>query len=239
MNQEKSTLKLRRPPNITKNAGFGYIILILFLSIPVLIGIYNDYRNDFALLDLIFTHTHPVVIGIVFTLTGFIFLLVSLQATAVTRASLTLDNQGIRYYSAMPFGVGEDWDLSWEDIHEICVTPLGEIIFVTNYQTLGDNYNQILSDTYRYRGRKTYIFGWFDKTTQRNTQTLDANSLARNYTPEKYKAILSYLPLYQYFIQHQIEVKIPEKLSLSDKISTSPYTPMAGASLTAFLFFSG
>ena len=226
MNQGKNTLQLQRLLNITKNAGLGYMIIVLFLVIPVLIGIYNDYQNDFAGLDLIFTHTHPVVIGMILTLSSFILGLGYLRTTTIKKMSLTLDNQGIRYYSGMPLGIGEDWNLSWDDIQEIRVTPLGEIIFISNIRIFGNSY----------RVYRTNMFQWLDKTTHQNVQKIDASILTRDYTPERYEAILNHVPLYRYFVENQIEIKIPKELSLSDKISTSSYTPLAESSLYAFLF---
>ncbi|MCV6639427.1 hypothetical protein [Candidatus Albibeggiatoa sp. nov. NOAA] len=110
-----------------------------------------------------------------------------------------LNEQGITYYSGMQSR--ENWQVNWENVKCIKV----KLIYYVNPVLYV--YTRMHDKPY-----KINIFQWVDSQTLDDThiKQLGRKQLSISVTQTQFKELLSYAPLYQYFLTNSIPVQLPD-----------------------------
>ena len=215
----KTELILQRAPSELKKLTLALLFFYSLLGLMVLTFAFLLYFG--VVENKIFTlFTFIVLVGL------FLISLVLFQYKVHVVSSsevLMLDKKGICYYSGLPtwmqalFQSNKDWKISWKNIHQIQVKRhLSYELIKLTFQL---KYNK--------RIYETPIFQWVDGELLDDTHIrypLLPLLRLRPIKNDEFYEILNQTPLFYYFVQHQIKVKLSPPLTYFQKLQQFPMT---------------
>ncbi|MCV6639426.1 hypothetical protein [Candidatus Albibeggiatoa sp. nov. NOAA] len=199
---KKTEITLQIPPSEIAKYQWGNAI-VSFFFVPTAI-----YLSYFIFLQEIGFHTKLIYFGFIIAF-GFLLIQEKKDAKAIASEQLVLNEEGLRYYSGQS-KQDNNWRVTWDSIKFI------EIKLDPTYTT--DVKLSVHTRTQK-KPYETSIFNWVDSETlseehinlfKRKTEKLHIRLKTYPYIQEEFYEILNCTPLYQYFLQNNISVKLPD-----------------------------